>query len=277
MQSLAVVSSETIAVDIPCSKDAGITARYPFANFGGQHSCIVGLLGASFGPPVPSRCLMFFDIQEMVPTNAKVTQAILHLSFEHEYGEVENETHSLHMVSNGWDEGDELGVTYDLAKEGSCTWDHSSSPILWDTPGGDFKDDAFATFEPPLRGTGAYNYRSEISVPIPAPFIQELLNAPNKGFILLGDESAGEINFRAFRTRETGSSPTLTVEYEDDPVSTNGGSSNQSTVNGDLDNGDDVNSKGDANFGNSSGGNIHRRLIESMSVMAITIAVALFQ
>lgn len=175
------------------------------------------------------RLLLSFDLTS-VPANATITRAQLSLTMSKTRDDEPGNFH-LHRLVADWSEGTTdasiINVAEgqgDFAEDGDATWIHRTKPeSLWQSPGGDFVEQASASLRVGAEGEYVWGMDGEL-----VRDVQHWLDDPaqNFGWILLGDElaqrTARRFNSRSNESEE--SRPTLRLDYElaDVPFDCNG-------------------------------------------------------
>ncbi|MFT5823090.1 MAG: hypothetical protein ACI8ZM_004350 [Crocinitomix sp.] len=157
------------------------------------------------------RALLEFDIADMVPFGAVITDVTLTLNMDNVSPGAGTQDYSLHRVALEWGEG-----TSDGGGEGAApiapdaTWvDAMFGTVVWDDMGGDFYGTASATTAV-NEVIGDFSWSSARMV----TNVQNWLDYPgsNHGWILIGDEAA-TCNARRFGSKDAGTAPVLEVTY----------------------------------------------------------------
>lgn len=182
------------------------------SNGAGQHIFV-----GRTNQPALRRALVRFDVEGAVPEEATVTDVELrfHVSMIPRGGAGPTSI-SVHRLESDWGEGTSdatgaEGMGTD-ATSNDATWIHNFyDGSLWGTTGGDFHEDASASFE--VDDTGEYTVRSEGLI----TDVQNWMGDPstNFGWILIGDETTNQ-SARRLDSRENGTEsnrPQLTVTY----------------------------------------------------------------
>ena len=165
------------------------------------------------------RSVILFDIVAAIPAGSTVNSVVLGLSLA-----PSNEaaaTVSVHRLQAAWGEGTATsgGGQGAPAGPGDATWlysQYNSTP--WTTPGGDFEA---ASTQTSVGAAGDYLWPSTAAM---IANVQAFLDSPaaNFGWILIGNESAGQTSKR-FATREDADEalrPRLIVDYTPIPEPT---------------------------------------------------------
>jgi len=163
------------------------------------------------------RALIAFRDLSALPNGAVISSVKLHLYITQE-GSFNAETISLARVTKDWGEGASRGLNGEEegapAETGDATWIHSMFPgSMWDSPGGDFAEEASASLV--VQPTGRrYIFGSSEGL---VNDVQDWLDGstPNYGWILLASDE-GLITSKRFDTRSNGHPiyrPKLEVEF----------------------------------------------------------------
>lgn len=160
------------------------------------------------------RAVFAFKDLGSIPAGATVTSVRLHLNLSLE--NAQPRTYRLHRVTRDWGEGDSrasgteaLGAN---SETNDATWAHRFWPnITWQTPGGDFEEDASAELD--IGPVGSYTFGPTVGL---IEDVQSWVDDParNFGWILIGEENI--FSERRFDTRENDTAanrPVLEVEF----------------------------------------------------------------
>ncbi|NOQ76068.1 MAG: T9SS type A sorting domain-containing protein [Crocinitomix sp.] len=157
------------------------------------------------------RALLEFDIADIVPFGATITDVTLTLNMDNVSPGAGTQDYNLHRVGLEWGEG-----ASDGGGEGAepvapdVTWvDAMFGTVEWDDLGGDFSETPAAT-----SAIGEVLTDYTWSSPGMITNVQNWLDYPgsNHGWILIGDEAA-TCNARRFGSKDEGTAPVLEVTY----------------------------------------------------------------
>jgi hypothetical protein len=196
--------------------DTSLFELDPDSNLGAS-TLVAGSIGAN-GSGKRSRSLIQFSMQE-IPTNVVLTSAtldltVVQLSFQHQ-----NSNFDLRRMFRGWGEGNKNSSRGSPASPGEATWNARFFPETgWAAPGAsapvDFSSTISATTA--ISEAGSYSFTNLLAD------VQFWIDHPdqNFGWILLSESESVPYTARRFGSRESGSSPSLTVTYVARPVIT---------------------------------------------------------
>jgi len=159
------------------------------------------------------RALLWFGIADSIPSDSRIDSVQVRLRVEQVASGLES--HALHRVTGGWEEGPTAssGGGGAPAAPGDVTWTHTVYPsVEWSTPGGDF-----VALSSAVAAIGDVGEARWSSTPGLVADVQAWLDEPasNLGWILIGNEAAtqtakrfasGESTTLAFR-------PSVIVDY----------------------------------------------------------------
>lgn len=164
------------------------------------------------------RAILAFDDLSMIPAGVEIVDISLGIRVTKTISG--SDTFTLHRVLADWGEGDSVGDGNAGAGVSSATddatWIHRFFPDTnWNNPGGDFVEEASATFT--LNDNGDYLVEST-----PAMLFDVVLwladPDQNFGWVIVGDESATPPNAKRLSSREGVSAPVLNVTYQIPPI-----------------------------------------------------------
>ena len=216
-------------VTIGAAKDASIFSSTPNNSDGGGPGMFAGT--DSSGSRL--RSLIQFDIAGNVPFGSTITsvQLTLYLGMVVGGGGIQGDQTprviELHRLSGSWGEGSTGSASTSIAgtgqgfpaNDGNATWldrlYSATSPISWNTPGGDFVPAASGSATVSQTINAAYQWTSTASLVSDA---QSWLDNPsgNDGWLLENTDETDLRTFRAFWTREASNAalrPQLQVTF----------------------------------------------------------------
>ncbi len=167
------------------------------------------------GGPSLRRAMLRFDVASEIPAGATINSVSLELNVSKTISGPEPV--ALHRVMGEWGEGDsdadgEEGEGAPAA-DGDATWLHRQFPTeTWDTPGGDFVQDASGSTD--VAGLGQYTWTAPEMVADVEAWLLD--SSQNFGWILLGNEFENGTAKR-FDSRENtteANRPTLTIDFD---------------------------------------------------------------
>jgi hypothetical protein len=206
--------AQTGTTIVPASADTTLyeDPNGAFANGLGE-SLFVGRIALG----LVRRTLLHFDVAALVPNDARIVSAELHLTVARAIVATPVVV-TVHRVLQPWPEGT-ANATFGregqgtLAGPGDCTWLHRDRPgLLWNTPGGDFAAPALTACPTPDLGLAVWP-----STPAVVDEVQRWLATPtaNFGWLLRTDERVPQ-EARRFDSRQTpiaGAAPVLHVTW----------------------------------------------------------------
>lgn len=224
ISSIQAVFSETVFLR-PIA-DTTLFESSPNDNMGGWTHAAAGTTGTA-GDRTRNRALFRFDVAAALPSQAQVTNAILHLEVVRVPGAMgggspASSNFVLRRVLKPWGEGDKLGDRGFPADPGEATWNDRFAPGIdgegraaWSAPGaaapGDFSSAISASRL--VSGQGKYQFGSTSNL---VADVQDWLDHPssNFGWILISQSENIAKTARGFGSREdTDHPPILAVEY----------------------------------------------------------------
>ena len=163
------------------------------------------------------RALIAFDVDEQIPANAIIVDAILRLHLSRTISL--EQTIEVHRLLRNWGEGASDGSTVNLqegqgapTQQGDATWMHRVFDTeMWEVPGGDFSDAASAGESVGDVGDYAWNSKrltADVQMWVDDP-------SSNFGWIVIGNESINKTAKR-FDSRENATAanrPSLQVTF----------------------------------------------------------------
>lgn len=200
-------------VEIPAMKDNTLYENDAglLSNGAGRH-LFAGRTVQSVGENL-RRGLIAFDVAANVPAMATIDSVTLTLNMSRSIAG--DASVSLHRVLADWGEGASDAPGQEgagaPAAPGDATWLHTSfSNAFWASPGGDF--DVAASDTLTVGDLGFYTWGSTSQMELD---VQQWLDAPltNYGWLLLGDETSGNLSAKRFDTRESNDPPMLRIDY----------------------------------------------------------------
>jgi hypothetical protein len=216
----ACVAADTARADVLMLEPVADTTLYEVAagdqetaNSRGAHLFAGRIVGG-----LRRRALLRFDLSG-IPSGSTVNSALLSLSLTRvPPGTLPAVNFSLMPMTAAWGEGTsdagEPGGNGILATAGDPTWTRRVFPATpWATAGGDFSGTASAVVS--ANGLGRYQWGPGPSM---VSAVQTWVDAPggNFGWMLIADETAGELTARRFASREAtdaSTRPTLVIDY----------------------------------------------------------------
>tara|TARA_R110001592_G_scaffold50449_1_gene156030 strand:+ start:20 stop:4822 length:4803 start_codon:yes stop_codon:yes gene_type:complete len=205
------IGADNIATAAKAGRDGLITVNIPARRdvtlFEDDQGALANGAGPNFFVGTNSdglirRGLIQFDVAGNIPEGSLVMDSTLRLRASGAVGTAAAQPVGLHLVTAPWTEGDvnagDPGADGAPADADEATWIHSSyDTALWATPGGDFDPTARATTS--VAGAGAYTWKSAEMLADTQAWLDD--PASNEGWLLLGNESAGN-TVKAFRSDE---------------------------------------------------------------------------
>ena len=207
----SVVYAEELALE--ASKDASI-----YESETGNRASGVGqrLFAGETNNGALRRVLLAFDFAD-VPIGAKIESVALQMRADKDSRSNPPAEFSLHRVTSDWNEGPSTtsnnGGRGSPTEDGDVTWIHTASPdALWNTPGGDFIEEASSSVQIDELGVVSFSSTETLVSDVRA-WLDD--SADNFGWLLLGGEGITG-SARRFHSRESNSvenRPTLFLEF----------------------------------------------------------------
>lgn len=217
-RTLAPIAPVTRAelVELRPVADTTLHSISPANNMGGHTHLAIGTTAKD----TPARGLVRFDLSS-IPTNAAVSSATITFNLPAiNRPDTTGSVYVAHRILTGWGEGTKTGNLGAVATAGEATWQHSSFPTTWATPGGQPGTDyAAAPSATDLLGPapGVYSIDSTRGL---VTDVQHWLSSPQENFgwlLKVADETVGQ-TARQFSSRETPNGALLRVEYSVGPA-----------------------------------------------------------
>src|SRR5688500_15196346 len=120
--------------------DTTLFQQSPANNMGAHSHVAIGVTALG----TAARGLFRFDLSS-IPTNAVVQSATLTFNLTIGRPDSLGNPHAMHRMLKSWGEGTKGGNTGTAATAGEATWNHSSLPTKWTSPGGAPGTDFVAT------------------------------------------------------------------------------------------------------------------------------------
>ncbi len=203
------------SVTLKPSADTGLSALNSNNNFGRTDSLILGGIRQS---PTASRILLRFELGDVLPANAVITNASLKIKVTKKKDTPPDALVKIFRMNTPWSEGKKSGQQGGLGTAGEATWKTpGTNGLAWMTGGAAFPDfENTASASQTLKAEGTYTFTSQSLIKDLESWLAN--PASNQGWILIdGNESIPKAVRRIGSRESTANSPQLVIDFEVPP------------------------------------------------------------